>query len=574
MGLEKDAMHVVIKLPFKRPPDFLEPPPVVWTDDMEQQLWKHMNQKHTDWNYIAEQLGVPTPYLVRHAAFMYETQLRGIQQQLQLSEAGKPTAISSSPPPAVSTSTSSSNTQRSSRPSSQKQVRPISSSSSSRTQQQQQKSLRSSTVWKDALEQQDDEYTTASPPLATTRSVTTTNETMAGSASSTSLYHSPISRQTYDQPSTAAHRSITSSSMDIEATAMATAPINRYQHSIHDDSMMLSTISNISPRNQFNNSGNDLNDPDLTPLSEHDDHTDYANPQQNAPYQSSDTPMTSQPSNRSIRKDVNHGSSELMSRHYEKEQGQSGLNDMDANDNDTSNVKHSGTDRGSLTNSSSHNDADDDDDDGFSKHFENMKLQLEEPAFLPSRKMEGSQLLNSLRASSHQSRSTLSTSSKSPSPPTTSQRSSPHTTLAASILRQPPISSSLSSPLQQEPGDLSNNTSEQDPTQASMEMERQTLSEDSSNENKSTASNNDDASDTSSNGKAKMVFGPNLSRIPTTQPSDESNKDANSALNSVGSSFSDLSDYSITQSAMEDAFMSKLNNGSKMSSLAFSRKDT
>jgi hypothetical protein len=28
MGLEKEVMHVVIKLPFKRPVDFVEPPPV------------------------------------------------------------------------------------------------------------------------------------------------------------------------------------------------------------------------------------------------------------------------------------------------------------------------------------------------------------------------------------------------------------------------------------------------------------------------------------------------------------------------------------------------------------------
>ncbi|ORZ18695.1 hypothetical protein BCR42DRAFT_390804 [Absidia repens] len=543
MGLEKDVMHVVIKLPFKRPSDFVEPPPVVWTDDMEQQLWKHMNQKHTDWNYIAEQFGVPTSYLVRHAAFMYETQLRGIQQQLRLSEAGKPTAISSSPPPAVMTSTSSSNTQRSSRPSSQRQVQPISSSSSSsRTQQL----LRSSTVWKDALEQQNDEYTPTSPPPATTQSVTNTNEPMAGSASSTSLRNSPNSKQTYDQPSTTTHRSITSSSMDIEATAMATAPINRYQQSIHDDSMILSTISNISPRNKSINSGNNLNDTDLTPLSDHEEHSNYASPQQNALYRSSDAHITSQPSDRSIRKDVNHGSNELTSRYYGKEHNEGGLNDMDDNDHDTNDVDHT-----------------------------------EEPAFLPSRKMEGSQLLNSLRASSHQSRSALSSpafsSSKSTSPLSTSQRYSPHTILAASILREPSASPSLpssSSPLQQETANLSNNTSEQDATQVSMETERQNISEESSNENKSTNSNNDDASDTSSNDKAKMVFGPNLSRVPTTQPSDESNKDANSALNSVGSSFSDLSDYSVTQSAMEDAFMSKLNNGSKMSSLAFSRKDT
>lgn len=34
-------------------------------------------------NGIAEQLGIPTPYVVRHAAFLYQTQLKGIHQQLR-----------------------------------------------------------------------------------------------------------------------------------------------------------------------------------------------------------------------------------------------------------------------------------------------------------------------------------------------------------------------------------------------------------------------------------------------------------------------------------------------------------
>jgi hypothetical protein len=71
---------------------------------MEHKLWQYMSQKNTDCNMkfiqnliplysicfwilgsvIAEQLGVPTSYIVRHAAFIYETQLRGIHQQLRL----------------------------------------------------------------------------------------------------------------------------------------------------------------------------------------------------------------------------------------------------------------------------------------------------------------------------------------------------------------------------------------------------------------------------------------------------------------------------------------------------------
>lgn len=76
---------------------------------MEHRLWQYTSQKNTDCelisfilpillsiyshsilgNLIARQLNVPTPYLIRHAAFLYETQLRGIQQQLRMGEMGK-----------------------------------------------------------------------------------------------------------------------------------------------------------------------------------------------------------------------------------------------------------------------------------------------------------------------------------------------------------------------------------------------------------------------------------------------------------------------------------------------------
>ncbi|CDS06594.1 hypothetical protein LRAMOSA09122 [Lichtheimia ramosa] len=94
MSLEKDTLHVVIRLPFKRPQGFIEPPQIRWTDEMEQRLRQYMSQKYTDWNYIAEQLEVPVSYLVRHAAFIYETQLRGIHQQLRMNDK------STTPPPA------------------------------------------------------------------------------------------------------------------------------------------------------------------------------------------------------------------------------------------------------------------------------------------------------------------------------------------------------------------------------------------------------------------------------------------------------------------------------------------
>ncbi|KAI7862210.1 hypothetical protein BDF14DRAFT_1858594 [Spinellus fusiger] len=56
---------------------------------MEHRLWQYMSQKQTDWDFIAGQLGVPASYVVRQAAFIYETQLRGLHQQLRLGEVGK-----------------------------------------------------------------------------------------------------------------------------------------------------------------------------------------------------------------------------------------------------------------------------------------------------------------------------------------------------------------------------------------------------------------------------------------------------------------------------------------------------
>lgn len=83
---------------------------------MEHRLWQYTSQKNTDCkaklslltdilaftanslksgNSIARQLQVPTQILIRHAAFLYETQLRGIQQQLRMGEMGKTKASDS-----------------------------------------------------------------------------------------------------------------------------------------------------------------------------------------------------------------------------------------------------------------------------------------------------------------------------------------------------------------------------------------------------------------------------------------------------------------------------------------------
>ncbi|CAG8607779.1 11508_t:CDS:2 [Gigaspora rosea] len=93
----EQLLHVVIRIPYKRPPGFVEPPSIIWTEEMEQRLWEILAQKNIDWNSASQLLNVPVPYLLRHAAFLYETQLRGVQMQLRRGEALSSSNISGSP---------------------------------------------------------------------------------------------------------------------------------------------------------------------------------------------------------------------------------------------------------------------------------------------------------------------------------------------------------------------------------------------------------------------------------------------------------------------------------------------
>ncbi|KAF7728950.1 hypothetical protein EC973_005345 [Apophysomyces ossiformis] len=434
MGLEKDTLHVVVRLPFKRPSGFIEPPSVVWTDDMEHRLWRYMSQKHTDCklsqtltqlrernnqtkrrfiligNSIAEQLGVPKEYVVRHAAFIYETQLRGIHQHLRLSEVGKaPLSSPSTPQPPVSPSSqsqalgTSGRSNLNSRPSSRRQVPSPSRSSLN-------------------------------------RSIVRENSLIGSSPGNTNV----------GSPSVENHAS--GSVMDPSLS----------EAKGRENSMMLSTLSTILPRSTgdkqagtpeasvYKSFSSQTSRPFYSPTQSLTlDNTAEAEKAGSLPYQNIPEEQTDQD------------------------------NDEDAN--------------------ISTDEEDQEKEDEFSNHFAKMRLELEEPAFLPR------------------------------------------------------------------------NTASQ-----SISRHHASLSAFATNENKaddhssSTAPTNMQLISGTSSPPRRKIFGPSQTRTASsltntnTVTSDDSGKETGSALNSVGSSFSDLSDSSVTQSALEDAFLSKFNNGSKM----------
>ncbi|KAF1798983.1 hypothetical protein FB192DRAFT_1394345 [Mucor lusitanicus] len=374
MSLEdKDTFHVVIRLPFKRPQGFVEPPAIVWTEEMEHKLWQYMSQKNTDWNVIAEQLGVPTSYVVRHAAFIYETQLRGIHQQLRLntnnSSINRNNTMSPTPTKPRSTSIRYSNTLQY-----QQQIQ----------QQQQQESQR--------IE------------------------------SSGSMQRSNTSSRLADKSKdNVSIKSSLSSSSAFKSTSTATYPVAPY--TINDNSLGSSSSSEDSIHH--------------------------------------------------MQVDNNHA-------------------DDDGGDDEREKT----------------------DDEEFSSHFERMKLQVEEPAFLPrqSRKSPA----NASSSGLHHSRQALSMS-----------------------------------------------------IQNLKKLHIDKLQNDELPMDSSSAASSQHSTKTSSTQPQSPSHSPATNNFQISTAPGSSNE---SAMNSIGSSFSDISDSSVTQSALEEAFLSKFNQESKMSMLSFSRK--
>lgn len=146
------------------------------------------------------------------------------------------------------------------------------------------------------------------------------------------------------------------------------------------------------------------------------------------------------------------------------------------------------------------------DDEEFSSHFERMKLQVEEPAFLPrqSRKSPA----NASSSGLHHSRQALSMS-----------------------------------------------------IQNLKKLHIDKLQNDELPMDSSSAASSQHSTKTSSTQPQSPSHSPATNNFQISTAPGSSNE---SAMNSIGSSFSDISDSSVTQSALEEAFLSKFNQESKM----------
>jgi hypothetical protein len=89
-------MHVVIRIPWKRPASFLpltqqtSPQPAsnpnfVWTPDKDIQLWKLLSlyqPNEIDWDFIQEQMGISAEECFERSSYLYKQQLESIQRHM------------------------------------------------------------------------------------------------------------------------------------------------------------------------------------------------------------------------------------------------------------------------------------------------------------------------------------------------------------------------------------------------------------------------------------------------------------------------------------------------------------
>ncbi|KXN72378.1 hypothetical protein CONCODRAFT_16218 [Conidiobolus coronatus NRRL 28638] len=81
---KESPLFVIVRLPIKRPQNFVDPPCTLWNETKEQLLWEYLNRnkgRNIDWNYLSQELQIPVPYLIKFSSFLYEVQLLKLRNQ-------------------------------------------------------------------------------------------------------------------------------------------------------------------------------------------------------------------------------------------------------------------------------------------------------------------------------------------------------------------------------------------------------------------------------------------------------------------------------------------------------------
>ncbi|KAH8834276.1 hypothetical protein DL96DRAFT_1694504 [Flagelloscypha sp. PMI_526] len=85
MASTPPPFRVVVRVPWERPEDAHDPPPIEWNSDKADILWKTIEKSRAsdhqamDWKALAMRLDVPLPYLLYRAHARFQEELRGIQ---------------------------------------------------------------------------------------------------------------------------------------------------------------------------------------------------------------------------------------------------------------------------------------------------------------------------------------------------------------------------------------------------------------------------------------------------------------------------------------------------------------
>ncbi|ORY01553.1 hypothetical protein K493DRAFT_405538, partial [Basidiobolus meristosporus CBS 931.73] len=83
LGFEEPDLHVVIRVPWKRPSSFKPPSQAVWSEEIDRELWKALSRQKEetiDWEVLSREFNITIPQLLRHSATLYERKLRELGQ--------------------------------------------------------------------------------------------------------------------------------------------------------------------------------------------------------------------------------------------------------------------------------------------------------------------------------------------------------------------------------------------------------------------------------------------------------------------------------------------------------------